>query len=397
MFADEEPFDLAMTKPNRSVQFAVSERIDHLDAHTWDALTHNSSVFMRRPFLKAFEAAAPHNVSPRYALMYERHRAIAALVLQVVQFKGRHAIANTMPLGSMAQLMEERAVVLGNLAAWGETGLVVAPGADASLVWSEALKLVDRLRRFEKSEGPVNISFVRDASTFENEKTLRRHGYQRAPSGPDMLMNVNPAWQSFDDYLTSLASKRRRAIRKTFEDLDALGYLTVPLSLEALQAQHTRLDALYGQVWANADVRPLRLSGQFFVELKRNLGGDCSVVGLGRNGRLDAFGVCLRSGSFCTGYYLGFDKTVDAPLYLRLLVAIVEQGIAWKCARISMGRTAEQPKSRLGAVPGGAGLWVKHRTPPVNWAVSAILGSLDHPDLQTNRVFKDTEAQRVAL
>jgi predicted N-acyltransferase len=378
-----------MPRPPRAVQFALAERLAHLDATAWDALTRDASVFMRRPFLSALEAELPDNVSPRYALVYLGDEAVAAMSLQLVRVEGRSAIATKNPLNGVAQLVDERALVLGNLAAWGETGLVIKPGADASLVWAEALRLVDRLRRFEKSEGVVNVSFVKDASGLENETVLRAQGYQRAPSGPDMTLALDPAWSSLDDYLACLASKRRRAVKKTFEELETAGYVARRLSLDDLRANEARLDALYGQVWANAEVRPLRLSGAFFVELQRRLGEDCVVLGLERDGRLDGFGVCLRSGATSVGYYLGFDKTIEAPLYLRLLVAILEQAITWRCTSVSMGRTAEEPKARLGAVAGNAGLWVKHRTPPLNWAVGAILGTLEAPEIAAHKVFRE--------
>ena len=370
------------------MQFALAERIAHLDAAAWSALTKDSSVFLRLPFLTALERALPENVAPRYALMYAGDEALAALCMQLVRVEGRSAVASGTPLSGLTQLFDERALVLGSLVGWGDTGLVMKPGADADLVWREALKLIDKLRRFEKSEGVVNVSFVKDAARDDDEVALRERGYQRAPSGPDMILELDPAWSSLEDYLAALASKRRRAVKKTFEELEALGYQARTLSLDDLVAHEARLDALYGQVWANADIRPLRLSGRFFVELKRQLGEDCVITGLERGGRLDGFGVCLRSGATCVGYYLGFDKTVEAPLYLRLLVSILEQGITWRCARASMGRTAEEPKARLGAVPGAAALWVKHRTPPFNWAVGAILGTLETPEVETHRVFR---------
>jgi|APLak6261678615_1056124.scaffolds.fasta_scaffold00454_5 hypothetical protein len=377
-----------MPRPPRAVQFALAERLAHLDPSAWDALTRDASVFVRRPFLTALEAAAPDNLSTRYALMYAGDEAVAALVLQLVRVEGRLALAHSSPLSGVTQLVDERSLVLGNLAAWGETGLVLKPGADAPLVWDEALKLVDRLRRFEKSEGVVNVSFIKDAATHENEAALRTRGYQRAPSGPDMGLALDPKWASLDDYLACLASKRRRAVKKTLEDVEAAGYVARRLTVTELAQHEARLDALYGQVWANAEVRPLRLSGRFFVELQRRLGDDCVIVGLERDGQLDGFGACLRSGAITVGYYLGFDKAVAAPLYLRLLVSILEQGLTWKSAHVSMGRTAEEPKARLGAAPGASGLWVKHRTPPLNWAVGAILGSLEAPEVATHRVFR---------
>jgi len=380
-----------MTKPKRSVQLALAERVNHLDTEAWDALTVKAGVFMQRPFLTAIEAATPENLSPRYALMYLDEAPIAALQLQLVRVEGRSAVAKKKGFSGMAQLLDERAWVLGNLAAWGETGLVIADGADRALVWKEALALIDRLRRFEKAEGSVNVSFVKDAATEDDDAALRKQGYQRVPSGPDMLLTVDAGWRSLDGYLACLASKRRRAVKKTSEAIAAAGYEVRPLTLEELEANRARVDALYGQVWAAADVRPLRLSGRFFVELQRRLGADCVTTGILRDGRLDGFGVCLRSGDACVGYYLGYDKSVDAPLYLRLLTSIIEQGIAWGCASISMGRTAEEPKTRLGATPGARGLWAKHRTPPLNWAVGAILGTLPAHEVEAHQVFRQAE------
>ena len=374
-----------MSKRVRTVQFALAERISHLDASAWNALTKDSSVFLKAPFLTALERALPDNVSPRYALMYQGDEAVAALCMQVVQLDGR-SVSSTTPLGGLSQLLNQRALVLGNFAGWGETGLAMKEGADASLVWNETLRLMDRLRRFEKLEGHVNVSFVKDAGREDDEPALRKHGYQRAPSGPDMLLELDPKWGSLDDYLACLASKRRRAVKKTIEDL--AGYELRRLTMTELRQHESRLDELYGQVWASAEVRPLRLSGKFFVELQQQLGEDCVVMGLLREGRLEGFGVSLRSGTSCTGYYLGYEKSVEAPLYFRLLVSILEQGLAWKCARVSMGRTAEEPKARLGAAPGGTALWVKHRTPPLNWAVGAVLGSIEVPAVETYRVFR---------
>ena len=377
-------------RSTRNVQFALAERIAHLDSTAWNELTQHASVFMQAPFLTALEQALPANVSPRYALMYRGDEAIAALCMQLVRVEGRAAVAASVPLSGLTQLLDERALVLGSLVGWGDTGLVLRPGADADLVWREAMRLMDRLRRFEKSEGVVNVSFIKDAVTEEHELTLRRQGYQLAPSGADMQLCLEPKWKSLDDYLGSLSSNPRRAVKKTLQQLEASGYRARELSVTELEANEARLDALYGQVWANADVRPLRLSGKFFVELKRRLPDACAMFGLEKDGQLDAFGVCLKSNDVCVGYYLGYDKSVEAPLYLRLLISVIEQAIAWGSASASMGRTSEEPKARLGAVAGPSSLWVKHRVPPLNWAVGAVLGTLEEAAVPTHRVFRQT-------
>ncbi|MDP1829541.1 MAG: GNAT family N-acetyltransferase [Archangium sp.] len=379
-----------MPRPTRTVQFALAERIAHLDAAAWTSLTKEASVFLQAPFLTALEQALPANVSPRYALMYVGEEAIAALCMQLVRVEGRSTVAASVPMSGLTHLFDERALVLGSLAGWGDTGLVMRADADADLVWREAVRLMDRLRRFEKSEGVVNVSFIKDAVTTAHEPTLRRHGYQLAPSGADMQLSLDASWRSLADYLGSLASNPRRAVKKTLQQLELAGYVARELSVVDLEKNEARLDALYGQVWANADVRPLRLSGRFFVELKRRLPEACAMFGLEKDGQLDAFGVCLESHDTCVGYYLGYDKAVDAPLYLRLLISVIEQAIAWRSTSASMGRTSEEPKARLGAVAGPSSLWVKHRVPPLNWAVGAVLGTLEEAEVPTHRVFRQS-------
>jgi hypothetical protein len=95
----------------RPLQVALAERLSHLDPHAWDSLTGHS-VFLGRPFLSALERTAPANLSPRYVLLYLDDAPVAALVLQLVRVEGRSAISLTTPLGTVAQLFDERALEL---------------------------------------------------------------------------------------------------------------------------------------------------------------------------------------------------------------------------------------------------------------------------------------------
>jgi predicted N-acyltransferase len=370
-----------MTRTPRALQVVLAEKLSHLEAARWDALTKDAGVFLQRPFLSALEAAAPDNVSPRYALFFDGDKAVAALVLQLVRIEGRSALAHA----PLAQFVDERALVLGNLAAWGATGIATT---DRRVV-PEALKLLDRIRRFEKSEGVVNMALVKDVTPTLDELEVRKAGYQRAPSGVDMQLRCEPEWTSLDGYLASLAAKRRRAVKKTVEEVEAAGYCVRRLSLEDVQREEARLDSLYGQVWANAEVRPLKLTGRFFVELQKRMGDDCIITALEKDGRIDGFAVSLKNGDDCVGYYLGYDKSVAAPLYLRLLLAMLERAFEWGSRHLSLGRTCEDTKARLGAVPVSTQLWLKHRTPPMNWAVGAILGAMEQAPVPIHRVFRE--------
>ncbi|MBK8269327.1 MAG: hypothetical protein IPK83_13885 [Planctomycetes bacterium] len=61
----------------------------------------------------------------------------------------------------------------------------------------------------------------------------------------------------------------------------------------------------------------------------------------------------MKDGDTAVGYYLGYDKATNetVPVYFRLLHAVIADSIAMGCKRLSLGRTALEPKARLGARP----------------------------------------------
>lgn len=373
------------------MQLAVAERVSHLDVAAWASLTAGEGIFLDPRYLTALEVAGPANVKPRYALMYKNDEPIAALSMQLVELEGGSALNPSHDgLRGVTKLVRERALLLGSLTAWGSTGISIKPGVDPRLVWAETLRMLDDLRRFERVSGHVNIAALKDLGVHghDQESTFRQRGYLPVDGGPDMLLTVDPAWRSFDGYLASLNAKRRRAVKKTCLDVDAARFRLRPLSLEDVAANSSQLEALYGQVWSSAEVRPCRLPGAFFVELKRRLGDDFEISALERDGVMLGFASCLRSGSTCVAYYLGYDKGIEAPLYLRLLIATLEQAFAWGSALVSLGRTAEEPKARLGARANSSTFWVKHRVPPLNWAIGAVLGSLPPAHRPSSRAFR---------
>ena len=373
-----------------SLFVANAERIAALNVNDWDSLVASADIFMQRPYLEAMEATAPSNVSPRYAVLYRGAQPIAAVAMQLVRFEGRTGVAKSAPLHGVAQFVEERTLVLGTLAGWGHTGVALAPDVSAAEVWPELARVLDGLRRFEKSRGRVNVTLLKDVGCYAPDSQLRHSGYERAPSGADMRLALN-GWKTFEAYLASLNAKARNSVKRTLREVEAAGYVCRALSATEVAAAEARIDHLYGEVWANADVRPIRLSGRFFVKLKNRLGSACEIIALERDGKLDGFAVALKNRDSCVGYYLGFDRAVEAPLYLRLLVSMIEQGIAWGVSSLSMGRTAEEPKARLGATPTDSWIWVKHRTPPMNWAVGSLLGSMRTVQAPTHRVFRAEE------
>jgi hypothetical protein len=63
--------------------------------------------------------------------------------------------------------------------------------------------------------------------------------------------------------------------------------------------------------------------------------------------------------------------------------------IALGCKRLSLGRTALEPKARLGARPDPMRVWIRHRIPMLNLIVRGLLHTIDdHEEAPQRNPFK---------
>jgi hypothetical protein len=98
----------------------------------------------------------------------------------------------------------------------------------------------------------------------------------------------------------------------------------------------------------------------------------------------------LCDGETAVGYYIGFDGRAneEAPVYFRLLQAVIADAIKLGCKRVSLGRTALEPKARLGAKPVPMRCWVRHRVPALNVLLRGLLGAIPHDEAPERNPFK---------
>jgi hypothetical protein len=132
------------------------------------------------------------------------------------------------------------------------------------------------------------------------------------------------------------------------------------------------------------------LAPQFVPALAQAFPDDFRVTVVRRDGDVAGFVTTLRDGDTAVGYYVGFDSAVNAktPVYFRLLHAVVQDAIEMGCRSVSLGRTALEPKARLGARPAPLRVWVRHRLPALNVVVRSLLRSIPHDEAPERNPFK---------
>ena len=384
-------------------EFASADRIQFLNADHWDAATAGSGFFLRRSYLALLEKCCPKGLHLRFALIYQQGEPKAAVVAQILRVSGDKVFGEgkshkpnllqraLSPAARKASaVVQERVLICGNLFSWGCHGVAFAPGGAPDELWPAVTEALYRIRRAERLSGETNFVFIKDlsASDQENARVLRRFSYRPIKTDPDMVLELRPEWRTYNDYLGSLDRKYRKSAQHIAKKIEEAG--CVLERRKSLESCALRLHELYLAVHEHATVRPVTVSPEYMPALAREAGESFACIVIRRGEEVLGFVTLVRDGELGIGYYIGYDRSAAAtlPLYLRLLHAVVEQAIQWGCQRLSLGRTALEPKARLGATPQPLFIWARHRHPAVNFFVRKLVYAIPHEEPLQRNPFK---------
>jgi len=398
-------------------EFAIADRIELLCPDHWDAATREATFFLSRDYLRMFQQHGPREIATRYCLIADAGRPVAALAAQMVVLEGGQLVAqSTGPADAAAVLrkrdrlaaaskraagklgrsaltrVRRRVLVCGNLLSWGAHGLALAPGEDAPRLWPAILEGLYRIRNAEKLVGKTDYVMIKDlpVARADGDHHLRRFSYRPTETDPDMILEIAPQWRTYEDYLASLNSRYRKTAKTLEKDVAAAGLRVETLADLSVEAD--AIHALYRQVHGRAAVRLAAVPATYLPALAATAGPDrfrCTVIRRGEE--LVGFVTTLKDGETAIGYYIGLDYPTNAaaPLYLRLLQAVVADAISLGCRRLSLGRTALEPKARLGAKPQRMAVWMRHRQPLLNLIVRPLLSAIPHDEPPERNAFKE--------
>lgn len=372
-------------------RFALFDSIRMVRPDHWDALVAGHSVCLSRAFLEVLEDHAPDNLRPHYALAYRENTPVAAIAAQSLEVtaaalpgKPKEAL-DRIAQRSLAKI-KERILVCGNLLSWGPHGTAFAKDTDPAELWPAVAEALYRIRRSDKLFGDTGLVMVKDLTEGQSPATesMRRFSYRPFETEPNMLLELKPSWTSFEAYLKDMKSDYRSGIKKQLKDIDQAGLELVSLDADQVASCAQEIHGLYMQVHEKQKLRLVTLEPSWIPTLARRFGPDfrTTVLRAKSGGPLLGFVTTLKDGDGAIGYYIGFDRRAaeTAPLYLRLLYAIVEDAIALGAAWVSLGRTALQPKAKLGAKPQPMHCLLRHRVQAMNLVVGSLLRTLPEPE-----------------
>jgi hypothetical protein len=297
------------------------------------------------------------------------------------------------PANSKLDRLEEKMLVCGNLLSWGMHGISFAPNVDQEPLWPAVAEAIYRLRRVDKLFGDTAFVMVKDITDeYASAATaLSRFSYRELETEPNMVLDISPQWKSYDDYMASLTSKYRKQAKQIEKEVASAGCTVEDINSEEVARNADQIHALYLQTHKNARLRLVTLPVAFLPTLAESLGDDMLFTVLKKRGALLGFVTTVKDGETAVGYYIGFDRKANAefPIYFRLLQSVIGHSIVLGCKRLSLGRTALEPKARLGARPEPMRVWIRHRIPMLNLVVSGLLHTIsDHEEPPERNPFK---------
>lgn len=368
-----------------SVEFESGYNVvifDNIEQHKteWLQLVPDN-IFFSTPFLKLIEDTPPKGIKPFYGIIRSEDGPIAVLSLQLKEidlsesmnfddgFQTQNAIQkfSLRVRKSASKLAKFNTLICGNVLLTGEYGFYFA---DKTILYKDQFRLVEnaldtiakQLKKHGYSSGPILMKdYYKDKEFSLNN--LDHSKFVEFAVQPNMILNVDPSWETFEDYLKAIKSKYRVRAKRAFKKLTQ-DVVKRELNIDEVKHYEDRLFDLYMETASEADFNLFTLPHNYFYLLKEYLSDKIKIVAYFLGEEMIGYYTILFNTEYMEAHYLGYDKSKNAErqIYLNMLFDLIKEGIDAKVNKIQFARTALEIKSSVGAIPYDMLCYLKHQS-----------------------------------
>ncbi|HMX35110.1 MAG TPA: hypothetical protein PKC66_22955 [Leptospiraceae bacterium] len=388
--------------PNKTtlnnLKLHIYSSFQEVNAEHWDLIIQNKNIYSTIPYLSAIEKSLVDQIQFRYFIYYNsKLYPVAVGVVQFLNFidKGfddkeevcriRNSIKKKLLTEKGIQMMS-----CGTPFASGETGFFYSD----TLTHKEAYKhLSHALLQIQKKEKSTPVILIKELfpESIEKRNILVQHKFNEFEIDVNMILKISPKWKNLNDYMdamvTKFRTKARTAIRKSEE-------LTIRnLTLSEIDSLKNKIESLYLQVQEKSSFWFGALNANSFLYLKQNIGEDFILKGYFLGNELIGFSSSFLFDSILDANYVGinYELNRDFAIYQRMLYDYIDLAIERGCKELRFGRTAEEIKSSVGAVPVPMKLFIRHKNPIANRILKAIVATIHPSSYELRKPFKQTD------
>jgi len=387
-------------KEKSEFKIGVFDSIDLVNSELWNDANFEENIYLSISYLKAIEETLSSELSFRYLQFYnQKNDPIGIAVVQIVSIKDN--IENHEEIfckvaenirKKLLKTINAKVLVCGNLFSCGENGYAFSDSTspkDAMAMLNAGLK---RIRESDNiNDNQVSYYLLKEfwPESFTNSDLLKKHDFKGFMIDVNMVLPIHEEWKSFDDYLASMTAKFRTKAKSAFKKSVELTHRQ--LTATEIEESSARIQELFDNVVDQSEFSLGELKASTFIELKRAIGDKLKFTGYYLNEKLVGFCCAtILSNRSVEANYVGLDYEVNRSkaLYQRMLYDMVAFAIEKNLIKIHFGRTAEELKSTLGAVPLDMKLYIRHRNKLSNQLLKPIISSINPSEFELRNPFK---------
>ena len=334
------------------MEYKVYRSIREMGESNWDRFV-SKRFFLSYNYLATLEKAC-QQIDYRYVLTLDQEKFVSICYFQIIPFSGT-SLYRYLPTSNLffRKLYENtlakvrtNLLVLGNVIFTCENGVLVADDykSDAEDYIQHSLSLVINTMD-KKPLGTMISENIKSVST----KMFCPKQFHVFQVEDRMELNLIEM-QSFGDYMEKLQSKYRVRLKKVFE-LNQNTH-SINITKDNFHEYRSQIERLFLNVLENSKFKLTTLSGEYFFQFLNNV-KRFKMRGYLKDNQLIGFVTYFQLNNIIEVHYAGLDYEANQKvrIYNFMLIDMIQEALRLSVKRICFGRTAQELKSTLGAVP----------------------------------------------
>ena len=359
-------------KPQRKLvgdyTFTFYESMIEVDKTAWGEVLLNTNFFLDADYLQLIENLHKPQIVSRYAIVYKNKKPIFVCCFQVIDFtadvfgglmESQISDLTSSRLKLFDKYMDKykdhvimRLVTCGNNFVSGEHCFAYSSKIKREDAFFILDKISNVVSKEEKLRGTISATLIKDfySDHLPKEKILEENKFIEFTVEPNMIVEIHEKLGGLEDYIALYSKKYRNRAKSIFKS--GAQIIKKNLSLEEIKLHEKEMYKLYENVFSHAKFKLVKLTENYFYEMKKNFADTFFVTGYFLGNKLVGFdsGYNLRDDTL-EAHYIGVDYEVNKEheLYQNILYHFIELAIAHKKKHLNLGRTASEIKSTVGA------------------------------------------------
>jgi predicted N-acyltransferase len=382
-----------------SYNWVIKKSIADVNHQHWQSIEAGLNIYLTPEYLNAIELSLNNELDFRYCLIYKNEIPVAIAVIMLVPFFIKPQVESALHK-HLIKLVKNRLKILkgtsiatcGSPFACGQNGFMFSGKINSNEAFNLLAEAFNQVNSLEPFNQKPDLFLVKECwpESIKSSHQLVESGFRDFMIDDNMVVKISSEWKNFDDYLNSMITKFRTKAKGAYKKSTAL--MVKDLTLDDITIHAEKLIELYAQVVNKSEFSFGVLNNESFSLLKKNLGDSFIAKGYFLENELVGFSTAFVFNKIMDANYVGIDysKNQAYSIYPRMLYDFVDEAIQAGCTELRLGRTAEEIKSTVGAMPINMTLYLNHGNVLKNALLKPILCQIKPTEYPHRYPFKKT-------